>query len=128
MSTHTAATRVALAYFDAWTGHDMDKAMTYIAPDIVCDAPYGRMEGADAYRAFVAPYSDILRSAAMLAVFGDENTALVMYDTATETVPSAPSAELVTVENGLITKSRFIFDRLPFQDARAARAAAAAPS
>ncbi|WP_459962814.1 nuclear transport factor 2 family protein [Nocardia sp. IFM 10818] len=124
MTVHTTpATRVALAYFDAWTGHDVDKAMTYIAPDIVCDAPYGRMEGADAYRAFIAPYAEILRSAHILAVFGDERTALVMYDTATDTVPSAPGAELVTVENGLIAKSRFIFDRLPFQEARAARAA-----
>lgn len=49
-----------------------------------------------------------------LAAFGDETTALIMYDTASVPVPSAPGAELIRVENGRITQSRFIFDRLPF--------------
>ena len=37
---------VALAYHEAWTSHDLEKAMSYIADDIVCDAPAGRLEGA----------------------------------------------------------------------------------
>jgi ketosteroid isomerase-like protein len=41
---------VALAYYHSWTGHDLERAMSYIAEDIVCDAPAGRLEGADAYR------------------------------------------------------------------------------
>jgi hypothetical protein len=35
-------------------------------------------------------------------------------------VPSGPAAECVTVRDGRIAYSRFIFDRLPFQQARAA--------
>lgn len=51
MNQHTSpALDLARAYFDAWTGHDMDKAMTYIAADIVCDTPAGRIRGADAFR------------------------------------------------------------------------------
>jgi len=53
--TTSPALEVALAYFHAWTGHDLDKAMSYIADDIVCDAPAGRLEGAAAYREFMAP-------------------------------------------------------------------------
>ena len=34
----------------AWTNHDLDTAMSYIADDIVCDTPAGRLEGAEAYR------------------------------------------------------------------------------
>ena len=41
------ALEVALAYFHAWTGHDLDRAMEYVADDMVCDAPAGRLEGAD---------------------------------------------------------------------------------
>jgi hypothetical protein len=37
--TTSPALRTALAYYHAWTGHDLEKAMSYIAPDIVCDAP-----------------------------------------------------------------------------------------
>ena len=45
------ALEIALAYFHAWTGHDLDKAMEYIAEDVVWDAPAGRLEGGAAYRA-----------------------------------------------------------------------------
>ncbi|MGH3159066.1 MAG: nuclear transport factor 2 family protein [Streptosporangiaceae bacterium] len=48
--TTSPALRTALAYYHAWTGHDLDTAMSYIADDIVCDAPAGRLEGAGAYR------------------------------------------------------------------------------
>lgn len=49
--TASPALRTALAYYEAWTSHNLDKAMSYIADDIVCDAPAGRLEGAGAYRA-----------------------------------------------------------------------------
>ncbi|MBM2619891.1 nuclear transport factor 2 family protein [Actinoplanes sp. LDG1-06] len=94
--------------------------MTYIADDIVCEAPAGRIEGAVAYRAFMTPFVAMLKSTTMLATFGDESTALIMYDTSTTLVPSAPGAELLTVAAGRITHSRFLFDRLPFDQARRA--------
>ena len=114
------ALQVALAYYDAWTSKDLDRAMTYISEDIVCEAPAGRIEGAGAYRAFMGPFVQILLSARMIAAFGDDSTALVMYDTETAPVKSAPGAECVTVHDGKITHSRFIFDRVPFEAARQA--------
>ena len=118
--TTSPALRTALAYYQAWTGHDLDKAMSYIADDIVCDAPAGRLEGAAAYRGFMGPFVQILRGATLIAAFGDERIALIMYDTETVPVTSAPAAECVTVTGGKITYSRFIFDRAPFDAARRA--------
>ncbi|WP_456844250.1 nuclear transport factor 2 family protein [Cellulomonas sp. P5_C6] len=115
---------VALAYFDAWSRRDLDAAMAYIDPDIVCDAPPGRLVGADAYRTFLGAYVGMLVSASVIAAFGDEERALVMYDSATRPVADAPGAECLTVVDGRITHSRFIFDRAPFDAARAAAAAA----
>jgi ketosteroid isomerase-like protein len=112
------ALRTALAYHRAWTGHDIDAAMAYVADDIVCDAPAGRLEGAAAFRAFMAPFVQILTGAEVLAAFGDEDTAVIVYDTATVPVASAPAAEAVTVRDGRITHDRFIFDRAPFDAAR----------
>jgi len=112
------ALQVALAYHQAWTSKDLDQAMNYISEDISCDAPAGRIEGAEAYRAFMAPFVQILADAHMIAAFGDEDTALVMYDTKTVPVKSAPGAECVTVKDGKITHSRFLFDRAPFEAAR----------
>jgi ketosteroid isomerase-like protein len=111
---------VALAYYEAWTNKDFERAMSYVADDIVCDAPPGRIEGAAAYRDFMGPFVQILEHAELIAAYGDEETAVVMYDTKTIPVPSAPGAECVTVENGKIVRSRFVFDRAPFQAARAA--------
>jgi ketosteroid isomerase-like protein len=118
--TTSPALRTALAYYQAWTSHDLDKAMSYIADDIVCDAPAGRLEGAEAYRAFMGPFVQIVTGSKMIAAFGDDETALVMYDTETVPVKSAPGAECVTVKDGKITCSRFVFDRAPFDAARAA--------
>jgi hypothetical protein len=116
--TTSPALRTALAYHHAWTSHDLDTAMTHIADDIVCDAPAGRIEGADAYRDFMGPFVDILKNASLIAAFGDDDTALIMYDTESVPVASAPAAECVTVRNGKIVHSRFIFDRTPFTAAR----------
>jgi hypothetical protein len=124
--TTPAALRIALAYHHAWTGHDVDKAMSYIADDIVCDAPAGRLQGAAAYRSFMGPFVQMLTGSQLIAAYGDEQTALVMYDTQTVPVSSAPAAECVTVRDGKITYNRFIFDRAPFDAARQAAARQAA--
>ena len=118
--TNSPALEVALAYFHAWTSHDLDKAMSYIADDIVCDAPAGRLEGAVAYRGFMGPFVQMLTGSRLIAAFGDAGTAVLMYDTETVPVKSAPGAECVTVTGGKISYSRFIFDRLPFDAARKA--------
>lgn len=114
------AVRVALAYFHAWTRRDVDRAMTYVADDVVCDAPAGRITGIDAFRDFMGPFARLVLAADVLAVAGDDETALLMYDTRTVPVESAPAAEHVTVRDGRITRTRIIFDRAPFDAARAA--------
>ncbi len=116
------ALQIALAYYEAWTRKDFEQAMTFISEDIVCDAPAGRIEGAEAYRAFMGPFVQILTEARMIAAFGDDTTALMMYDAETIPVKSAPGAECVTVNDGKITHSRFVFDRAPFEAARKASA------
>ena len=39
--TTSPALRTWLAYYQAWTSHDLDTAMSYIADDIDCDTPAG---------------------------------------------------------------------------------------
>lgn len=125
---NSPALHIALAYHQAWTSKDLDDAMAYIAEDMVCDAPAGRIEGAEAYRAFMAPLVRILINAHMIAAFGDDETARVMYDTETVPVKSAPGAEFVTVKHGKITYSRFLFDRTPFEAARRAAGSQSTPN
>jgi hypothetical protein len=117
------ALRVALAYYEAWTAKDVDGAMALLADDVVCEAPAGRIEGVDGYRAFLGPFAGMLISATLIAAYGDQDQALIMYDTASPLVPSAPGAECLTVRDGRIVHCRFLFDRLPFELARQRAAA-----
>jgi ketosteroid isomerase-like protein len=113
------ALQVALAYHRAWTGKDLDAAMTHVADDIVCDAPAGQLRGVAAFREFLEPFAvQFLIRAELIATFGDDNVALIMYDTETVPVSSAPTAEYVEVRDGKIVYDRFIFDRTPFQEFR----------
>lgn len=120
LAGETPAVRTARAYFEAWTSRDLDAAMGHLAEDFVCDAPPGRLEGVAAFRGFMAPFVQILVGARLIAAFGDDTTAVLVYDTETVPVKSAPAAEAVTVVDGKITYSRFIFDRAPFDAARRA--------
>jgi hypothetical protein len=113
------ALQIALAYHRAWTGKDLDSAMRYIADDVVCDAPAGRIDGIQAYRDFLAPFAErFLIRAEMIAAFGDNSTAVLMYDAETIPAKSAPAAECVTVHDGKIVHNRFVFDRTPFDEFR----------
>jgi ketosteroid isomerase-like protein len=114
MIEQSSPLQVALAYHRAWTGHDLDRAMEYIADDVVQEAPGGWVEGAAAYRESLAHFVEILERADLWAAFGDDTTAVVVYDTKTTLVESGPGAECVTVRDGKIVHSRLIFDRLPF--------------
>lgn len=115
------AVQVALAYYQAWTSHDVDTAMSHIAADIGCQSPGGLIEGAAAFRGFIGPFAQMVNGSKLIAAFGDDTTAVVMYDTETVPVKDAPGAECVTVADGKITHMRIIFDRLPFETARAAQ-------
>jgi ketosteroid isomerase-like protein len=113
------ALQIALAHHRAWTGKDLDAAMGYIADDVVCDAPAGRITGIHAYRDFLAPFAErFLIRAEMIAAFGDDSTAVLVYDAETIPAKSAPAAECVTVRDGKIVYNRFVFDRTPFEEFR----------
>jgi ketosteroid isomerase-like protein len=112
------ALQVALAYYQAWTSKDIDAAMRLLADDVVCDAPAGRLDGVQAYRQFLGPFAQMLLGSELLAAFGDETRAVLVYDTRTPPVASGPGAECLTVRDGKIAHNRFIFDRLPFEAAR----------
>jgi ketosteroid isomerase-like protein len=113
------ALQIALAHHRAWTGKDLDAAMGYIADDVVCDAPAGRITGVQAYRDFLAPFAErLLIRAEMIAAFGDDSTAVLVYDAETIPAKSAPAAECVTVRDGKIVYNRFVFDRTPFDEFR----------
>lgn len=114
----TSALDTSLAYYNAWTGGDFQAALGYISPGINCSTPAGAVTGITAFEGFMGPFAASLTSSKLLAAFGDEHTALIMYDAGTVLVGDAPGAELHTVADGRITSIKIIFDRQPFVEAR----------
>jgi hypothetical protein len=98
----------------AWTNDDLDRAMIYIADDIVCDAPAGRIEGAGLpeLHGVVRGHPQERVTHRLFRGRADGRRRLRHRDRA--------GGEYVTVVDGVITYSRFIFDRAPFDDAHAA--------
>ena len=126
MTEHGTPLETLLAYHDAWSTGDFDAAMTYVADDVVCDAPAGPIVGSEAFRALMGPFAAMVTRYERLAAFGDDRTAVIVYDTDTRAVVGAPGAEVVTVADGHIAAMRIIFDRLPFDEARRTAAAGGA--
>lgn len=116
--TRSTALEVALAYHGAWTTGDLDTALTHVADDVICAAPAGLLTGVAALRGFMGPFAGSLTGSTLFAAFGDDDHALIMYDTANPAISSAPAAELHLVREGRIREIRIIFDRLPFALAR----------
>jgi hypothetical protein len=114
----SAALSTALAYYQAWTGKDLDRAMRYVAEGVVCENPTGRIEGLEAFRQFMTPFAQMLTGSDLLGAYGDADTAVLVYNPHTTLVADAPSAERFTVRDGRIVHDLLIFDRTPFDEAR----------
>jgi hypothetical protein len=60
----------------------------------------------------------------MIAAFGDDEQALVMYEMTTGALGTVPSAEHFTVEDGKIRTEKLVFDATEVHKARARAAQA----
>lgn len=77
-----SSTPAALArdFTTAWTGHDMATAATYAADDATFDSPIFHLVGKRAYLDALEAFARTVTDARILAAFGDESQALIMYE------------------------------------------------
>ena len=109
------AQQVAEGYASAWTSGDIDTAMSYLADDIVCEAPAGTIEGKAAYCEFTATFvTRLLVTGRVTAVLAGEDSAAILYTNDTKVVPGMRAMDYATIGNGKITRLVTVFDRLPF--------------
>lgn len=103
---------IARAFTEAWTGQDMAAAAGYVADDVVFDGPLGHVEGKNAY---IESLKGLTRAmdvtgARIIAAFGDDNQALIMYELMTGQFGSLTCAKLFAVRDGKIQSDRLTFD------------------
>lgn len=117
-ATTGSARKIADEFVRAWLGRDVDKAMGFIADDIVCEAPSGRVEGRDRYRQFLEPFASRLLGGTVIDVLGDDTHAVTVYTTDTPFAKDFRAMDYLTVEGGKITRSIVVFDLSPALRAR----------
>lgn len=112
--SQSSAPAIVQEYHQAWTSGDVDRAMTYVAADVVCRAPGKDLSGVEAYREFLAGFAPMLTGIGDIASFAAGERVALFYYPQTEVASSAPAAECFTVRDGKIVENVLIFDRLSF--------------
>ncbi len=112
--TQTDAYNVVMNYHHAWTTGNVDKAMSYIADNITCNAPGVNLKGKNQYREYIAGFAPSLTGIGDIAEFADDNRVALFYHPQTAVTQTAVAAEFFTVANGKIASSVLIFDRLSY--------------
>ncbi|NWK97621.1 nuclear transport factor 2 family protein [Sphingobium lactosutens] len=113
-NTNSPALEVAMVYYDAWRNRDHAAAMNVIAAGVASETPFGLIEGSEALHKSESEFAHILQGATLIASFGDETNAILMYYTHTQPVPRVLSAKHFTVENGQIVGLKAVFDKSAF--------------
>ena len=115
--TATEAGQIAEGYAKALTTGDPATMTRFLARDVVCDAPGGRIEGAEEYRKFTQQFVNRVVSATITKILADETSATIVYSFDTPWMRDFRAADYVTIEHGTIRHITSIFDRLPAAEA-----------
>lgn len=113
MST-SKAQAIAQTYIDAIANKDVETIVSISAADVVCTSPLGQITGIDSFRGFHDGFARMLTSVTVLAVYGDDKQAVVVYDVETHPVPHALVAERITIKDGKLAATDVIYDAAPF--------------
>ena len=115
MSEKTSpALKIAMAYHEAWKNRDHATAMKVVADNVTSETPFGLLEGGAALHKSETEFAGMLTGATMVAAFGEENSAILMYYTHTHPVASVLSTKYFTVEKGKISAIKALFDKSVF--------------
>lgn len=118
MAEHANPVAIAHAFTEAWTSKDLERAAGYVADDAVFDGPLGHAEGKQEYMEGISRLAGIVTSLNILATFGNNAQALIMYELTTEQYGVLTCAKLFTIHDGKIAQDRLTFDSYDMRTAR----------
>lgn len=129
MNASSTPADLARTFTQAWTSRDMDTAAGYVADDVTFDGPMaGHISGKPAYMEGLARFASSVTGLTILAAYGDDTQALIMYNVATAPSGTLTCAELLTFRDGKIASDRLVFDTYPVRAAAGAGHPPASPS
>ena len=105
---------VVEAYHQAWTGGDVDRALTYVSKDVRCSAPDDKVSTKADWRAYLSAFVPMLTGAPEYARMTDGDRVALWYFPQTSVTKTTLASELFTVQAGQIVEIRLAFDRLSY--------------
>jgi hypothetical protein len=112
--TNSKALTIARTYIKGIADKDIEKIMSVSGNNITCSSPLGEITGLASFRAFHEGFARMIKKITLLAAYGDDEQAVIIYHTETHPVPNSLVAELIAVQNGKMVSTRVIYDATPF--------------
>lgn len=112
--TNSTALELARIYVESMANREVETILSISAEDVVCASPIGQTTGIAQFQAFQEGFAQMITRLTPLAVHGDDQQAVVVYDVETYPVPHAIVAELIKVKDGKLASTQVIYDAAPF--------------
>ncbi|MCA7011240.1 nuclear transport factor 2 family protein [Dickeya dadantii] len=105
---------IARTYVAAMAKKDVETIISISAEHVVCTSPIGQTTGIERFRGFQEGFARMITNLTVLAVYGDDEQAVVVYDAETHPVPHSVVAELLKVRDGKLASTEVIYDATLF--------------
>jgi ketosteroid isomerase-like protein len=110
VSEHNTPAAVASAFVEAFGRGDMTAVAGLLADDVEFESPRVALTGAGPVLAAMGEFAQVVTGVSVLAVVGDEERAMVMYDMATGPFGTLRAVDNIVVRDGRIVSDTLVFD------------------
>ena len=112
----SAVVQTVVAYQDAWTSRNYDKARQFVADDVVFRSSGGQyITGIDAFFAMLSAFGERIKPTwENVAILEDVHGVLVIYKLFTAAGSPAFCADYFVVRDAKIQSDTLVFDPVPF--------------
>ena len=101
---------VAVAFVEAFGRGDMTAVAGYLADDVAFESPRVALTGAAPVLEAMGQFAQAVTGVSVLAVVGDGDQAMIMYDMETGPFGTLRAVDHLVVRDGRITADTLVFD------------------
>lgn len=104
------ALAVARAYHRGWTSKKFDEAIALLDQNLTVEVPINDYPTTESFAKVLVGFGSMVKSTAVLAEFGNDREAMLLYDMEVDRLGTLRVAEHFTIADGRITRIRQVHD------------------
>jgi len=116
---------IARAYHDAWSGDDVERAISLLADDLRVEVPINDYASTEEFASALRAFAALTTGVELLSEMSAADQAMLLYDMEVEGLGTMRVAEHFTVASGRIARLRQVHDTADLRAAGFAGASAA---